>query len=71
MSLKVKYLDIRQIKNLRRNLEYIGSDEIKDELDEHINSTRDGAYLINLLSERSFNELVGILENYSVPPFSI
>ncbi len=71
MNLKVKYLDIRQIKNLRRNLEYIGSDEIKNELDEHINSTSDGAYLINLLSERSFKELVGILENYSVPPFSI
>ena len=71
MSLKTKYLDIRQIKALRRNLEHLGSDEIKDELDEHINSTRDGAYLINLLSEKSFNELVGILDNYSVPPFVV
>ena len=62
MSLKSVWLDYPKIKLLRENVEFCGSEDLKDELDDHLNLTRDGAYLINLLSESCFRELEQLVE---------
>ena len=68
MSLKSVWLDHRQLKILRDNVEFCGSEELKEELDDHLNFTNDGAYLINLFSNGCFRELEQLLENCMLSP---
>ena len=64
MSMKVKWLDLRHIKNLRREIEYIGSKSLQNELDEAIDDNK-GEYLGNILSDECMRELESLSQNYS------
>ena len=65
MSIKVKWMDLRHIKNLRREIEYIGSKSLQDELEEAIDDNK-GEYLCNILSDKSIRELESLSQNYSI-----
>lgn len=66
MSLKVKYLDIRKIKQLRKDIEYIGSNELKNELNDYISYTRNGNYLCNILNDNNLLELEKLKKDYRI-----
>ncbi len=68
MSIRVKWLDAKEIENLRREIEYVGSEELKDELDDFItnNPKREGKYLCNLLNASNLLELEEIRKNYII-----
>ena len=51
MSLKVLWLDNRELKGLRIDINFIASEELIKQLDEAI-ETNEGAYLCNIFSSR-------------------
>lgn len=57
-----KWLDKRQLKELKRQIQYIGSTELNSELDDYLQFNDDG-YLMNIFSNQSLIELKE-LENY-------
>ena len=65
MSMKTVYLDLRQLKRVRDDVTYLGSDELKEELDIAI-SKDEGAYLLNILSDECFRELCVLKNNFSI-----
>ena len=58
MVRKDLFLDIRQLKRVREDVENIGSDKLKQELDEVI-VDGSGVYLYNVLSEECLVEFDG------------
>lgn len=70
MSIKTKWLDARQIKELRKNIAFIGSQELTEELDDFIinNKHNDGAYLINILSDDCIRELQKLGREFFISP---
>lgn len=65
MSMKVKWMDLRHLKNLKREIEYIGSESLQNELDEAIDNN-EGNYLCNILSDENIRELESLSQNYSI-----
>ena len=62
-----KWLDHRQLKLLREQLENVASSELKDEINHYIeNNTGEGAYLMNILSDYSLMELQGLKETVGI-----
>ena len=53
---KEVFFDIRQLKKIREDVENIGSDDLKRELDDAL-MDNDGKYLYNILSEECLTEL--------------
>lgn len=53
---KEVFFDIRQLKRIREDVENIGSDDLKRELDDAL-MDNDGKYLYNILSEECLTEL--------------
>lgn len=64
MTLKVKWLDIRQLKRLSEEIQYIASSELKNTIAEYIASTRDGNYLCNIFNPSEMMELEELASNY-------
>ena len=65
MSMKVKWMDLRHLKNLKREIKYIGSESLQNELDEAIDDNQ-GNYLCNILSDECIRELESLSQNYSI-----
>ena len=65
MSLKSVWLDARQIKNLYKDVEFIGSKELKDQLKDAID-LNEGAYLINILNDAQILELEGLKKDWLI-----
>lgn len=68
MSLKVLWLDNRELKGLRIDINFIASEELIKQLDEAI-ETNEGAYLCNIFSDDIIRELEFIKENYFIKVF--
>lgn len=68
MSLKVLWLDNRELKGLRIDINFIASEELIKQLDEAI-ETNEGAYLCNIFSDDIIRELESIKENYFIKVF--
>lgn len=79
MSLKVKWLDGRQLKGLRIDLNFIGSTGLLETLDdyvgvdfesipkkEYLKINVDGNYLCNVFSDEEIRELEYLNENYRI-----
>ena len=64
MTLKVRYLDIRHIQRLREEIEHIGSDSLKEQLDDYLSAeSRQGEYICNILNDEAIRELEQINNN--------
>lgn len=70
MSIKTKWLDARQIKELRRSTAFVGSNELTEQLDEFLNNNtnNDGAYLVNILSNDCIRELQKLGREFFIAP---
>lgn len=64
MTLKIKFLDIRQLKALSEEIKYIASESLKESLADYVSSTRDGNYLCNTFSDAEMRELEELAINY-------
>ena len=65
MTIKSVYLDNRQLKGLLIDIEFIASEELKEEIKEAIKDN-EGKYLINILSNDSLRELNELRKNYLI-----
>lgn len=68
MSLRTLWLDARELKGLRTDIEYLDAEELKEELDAAIEENK-GNYLCNILSYEAMRELEKIKENYFIMVF--
>lgn len=66
MTLKVKFLDIRQLKRLSEEIQYIASEQLKNTLADYIESTRDGNYLCNIFKPSEMMELEELAQNFQL-----
>lgn len=64
MTLKVKFLDIRQLKRLSEEIKWIASESTKETLADYISYERDGNYLCNIFSDSQIRELENLASNY-------
>ena len=64
MTLKVRFLDIRQLKALSKEIKHIASESLKETLADYISSTRDGNYLCNIFNSSEMMELEELANNY-------
>ena len=64
MTLKVRFLDIRQLKALSKEIKHIASESLKETLADYISSTRDGNYLCNIFNPSEMMELEELASNY-------
>ena len=69
MTLKSMYLDIRQLKGLKKDLNFIASKKLLNTLDEYIENNNQGNYLINIFDEYEMRELNNLKENYFIKVF--
>ena len=66
-SIGYKWLDHRQLKNLREQLKNVASYDLKDELNYYIeNNKGEGAYLMNIFSNYSIMELQRLHETVGI-----
>lgn len=69
MSLKSLWLDNRELKGLKIDIEHINtSKELDTQLDDAIKDN-EGKYLCNIFSDKAIRELEGIKENYFIEVF--
>ena len=70
MSIKSKYFDFREIKELRRSTAFVGSQELTKQLDDFIqnNKHNNGAYLMNILSDDCIRELQKLGREFFIAP---
>lgn len=69
MSIKRVWLDSRGLKQLREQVQYVASDDLKEELDDYLEEHKgEGAYLINVFSNYSIVELERLNDTVKIMP---
>lgn len=65
MGIKARYFSLEEIKSIRNDVEYIGSDGLKEELDEIINCELED-YGCNVFSYYAIKELENLSKDWKI-----
>ena len=69
MSIKSVWLDSRGLKQLRKQVQYVASEDLLEEFDDYLEHHKgEGAYLINVFSNYSIVELERLNNTLSIMP---